>query len=348
VTHPVNDHGLSHVYFKMSDKPEISAYHAARSGAAFLPQTESGFLLLEGQDRLAFLQRMTTNDVARLSPTHSILTVLVNAAARILDVLRLVHISQDALGVITLSGHAANTARFLKGRIFFMDKVLLQDASLAYAQVDLDGPDAGHILRQLGCQEPPEEGECNLFQAGGLPVRVIGQNGFSAVGYRLLYPAELKDTLWAALSASGARQLSAAEYEILRVEAGFPAAGHELTEEFTPLETGLAPAISSDKGCYTGQEVIARQITYDKVTQSLAGLRLHAPVTPGQRIWVEGRPVGIVTSAVDSPLHGPIALAIIKRPSHTPGTDVIIGGEGNAVGISAKVVELPFTHQNPS
>jgi len=329
----------------MSDTPELSAYHAARLEAAFFPQVEDGFLQLEGQDRLAFLQRMTTNDVTRLSPTQSVLTVLVNAAARILDVLRLVYISQDALGVITLPGHAANTARFLKGRIFFMDKVTLQDASLAYAQTDLDGPAAARILHTLGCLEPPKVDESHSFQTGDLLVRVIGQSGFSGVGCRLLHPTEGKEALWAALSASGARQLSAQEFDILRVESGFPATGHELTEEYTPLETGLESAISWNKGCYTGQEVIARQTNYDKVTQKLVGLRLQAPMKPGQRVWLQERPVGVITSYVDSPRFGPIALGMIKRPSHTPGTDVIIKEEGNGEGVSATVVELPFTHQ---
>jgi len=329
----------------MSDTPGLSAYDAARLGAVYFPQTQSGYLLLEGLDRLAFLQRMTTNDVTQLSPTQSVLTVLVNAAARILDVLRLIYVSQDALGVITLPGHAPNTARFLRGHIFFMDKVTLLDASPAYAQVDLDGPAAGQVLSSLGCRESPTVGESCVFQISDFFVRVIGQNGFSGIGYRLLYPLEGKESLLAALLASGVRQLSAAEFDILRVEAGLPAAGSELTEEFTPLETGLGSAVSGDKGCYTGQEVIARQINYDKVTQSLVGLRLQNPVMPGERVWLQEKPAGVVTSAVDSPRHGLIALAVIKRPSHTPGTDVIIGGEGKGEGVSATVVELPFTNQ---
>ena len=327
----------------MSDTSELSAYDAARLGAAFFPQAETGFLLLEGQDRLAFLQRQTTNDVTQLNSTQTILTALVNAGARILDVLRLVLLGQDSVGVITLPGHAANTARFLKNRIFFMDKVTLVDASQAYAHIDLDGPTAAQTLQRLGCQEPPTTNECQLFQVDTLTVRVIGQRGLSGIGYRLLLPAEGRETLLAALLNGGVKQLSAQEFEILRVEAGLPAAGAELTEEYTPLETGLVAAVSNDKGCYTGQEVIARQINYDKVTQSLVGLRLQAPVAPGQRIWDQERPVGVVTSAVHSSRYGPIALGVIKRPSHLPGTDVIIGGDGKGDGVSATVVELPFT-----
>jgi folate-binding protein YgfZ len=243
----------------MSNTFELSAYDAARLGATFFPQAETGFLLLEGQDRLAFLQRQTTNDVTQLTNTQTIPTVLVNAGARILDVFRLVQIDQDSVGVITLPGHAADTARFLKNRIFFMDKVTLVDASQAYVHIDLDGPLAGQNLQRLGCQEPPNTDECRLFQVDTLTVRAIGQRGLSGSGYRLLLPAEGREALLAALLNGGVKQLSAQEFEILRVEAGLPAAGAELTEEYTPLETGLASAVSGDKGCYTGQEVIANR-----------------------------------------------------------------------------------------
>jgi folate-binding protein YgfZ len=101
----------------------------------------------------------------------------------------------------------------------------------------------------------------------------------------------------------------------MRVEAGLPAAGAELSEDYTPLEAGLAAAISSTKGCYTGQEVLARQITYDKVTQHLCGLRLTRRAQPGGRVWApDGSPVGRVTSAATSPRFGEIALAVVKRP----------------------------------
>jgi folate-binding protein YgfZ len=171
---------------------------------------------------------------------------------------------------------------------------------------------------------------------------VVGQPGLAGTGYRLVAPAIARQAVEQALAEAGGERLDPALYEILRVEAGLPAAGAELDERYTPLETGLGEAISSTKGCYTGQEVIARQLTYDKVTQHLAGLRLSAPVTSGLPVLAEGRGVGTVTSFAQSPVYGPIALAILKRPFHEPGREVQVGE-----GVRATVSALPFAPDRP-
>ena len=148
--------------------------------------------------------------------------------------------------------------------------------------------------------------------------------------------------LTSALKDAGVPGLDQESYHTLRVEAGQPAVGSELSEEYSPLETGLSSAISGNKGCYTGQEVIARQITYDKVTRQLAGLRLEALVEPGDslRMADEDRTVGEITSVAWSPRFGPIALAIIRRPYHFPGTRLRLGGQ--ARDRQAIVIALPF------
>ncbi len=125
--------------------------------------------------------------------------------------------------------------------------------------------------------------------------------------------------------------LSPDSRHILRVEAGLPAAGAELSEEYTPLEAGMEHAVSGDKGCYPGQEVLARQVTYDKVTQRLVGLKLSEPVTPGKRLLAEGKPAGVVTSAAVSPRFGAIALGVVKRPHHEVGTRLEVETEWSAV-----------------
>jgi folate-binding protein YgfZ len=159
---------------------------------------------------------------------------------------------------------------------------------------------------------------------------------------RLLAPVEVVGAIQTFLAGAGAVQLSDDEYEIWRIEAGLPAVGAELSEEYTPLEAGLEAAISSTKGCYTGQEVIARQITYDKVTQQLCGLRLERSARPGERIWtMDGTPVGKVTSAATSPRFGEIALGVVKRPHHQPGADLKVGETFQAAA-EGRAVALPF------
>ena len=323
----------------MVEELSLQDYQAALSGAAFYWIPQAGYLRLRGVDRLAFLQRQTTNDVTLLSPSHSVLTVLTNPAARILDVLRLIHETDDEIGLITLPGQAGETARFLKSRIFFKDQVSLVDASPEVIQMDL----GGSLLAGLGLPDPPEPGMVIRGEIEGAAVRVIKQPGFARMGYRLLAPSAERESLEAALVRQGSIRLSEASYHVLRVENGLPAVEAELTSDYTPLEVGLEAAVSTTKGCYTGQEVIARQLNYDKVTQHLVLLRLQAPGQTGERLWVDGRPVGLLTTVVHSPRFGPLALAVVKRPYHQPGTSVIIGGDGKSGGTPAEVAELPLT-----
>jgi folate-binding protein YgfZ len=315
------------------------------NNALYYPQPGAGYLRISGEDRTAFLQRQSTNDIQKLAPGKSVLTVLTTPAARILDVLRLVE-EGGATGAVTLPGFASETARYLNSRIFFMDKVAVQDASAEFFQVDLEGREAQAVLLRLGWDQAPGLDEVATGEIQSYPVRVIGQTGLAGTGLRLLVPASSAGQIESFLREAGVDRLTPEQYEILRIEAGLPAARAELSEEYTPLETGLGRAVSDGKGCYTGQEVIARQLTYDKVTQRLAGLRLAAPVEAGERIWAEGRPVGRVTSSAYSPTFGPIALGIIKRPFYEPDTSLEAGSEEKK--IPARAASLPFEVQGES
>jgi len=321
----------------------LQDYQAALSAAAFYRVPGAGYLRLGGADRLAFLQRQTTNDVTRLAPGHTILTVLTNPAARILDVLLLLPETDEVAGMLSLPGLAGETARFLKSRIFFKDQVSLSEASHELAQIDLVGPSAGEALARLGIQQLPGTEKLLSGEIEGVDIRALGTPVYALPGTRLLVPAAQVDRVEAALTRQGAMPLTHASYQILRVENCLPGVESELTREYTPLEVGLEAAISSSKGCYTGQEVIARQHNFDKVTQHLALLRLQAPGQAVERLWVGGKPVGLLTSAATSPRFGPLALAVIKRPYHQPGTSVIIGGDGKTGGAPAQVAALPLT-----
>ena len=322
------------------DTLNLSAYEAAYQGAAFFPQASPGYLRVSGPDQSSFLQRQTTNDVRLLKPTRAVLTVLTSPTARILDVLYLLQ-EPEAIGVVTLPGLDEHTARFLKSRIFFMDKVTLISASHEYAQIDLLGPHAPQVLIRLGIERVPEKDEVIASRIEGFSNRILALSENAGLGYRLLAAAEASEAILATLEEQGAARLSSEVYSILRVEAGIPQLGNELTEQYTPLETGLRAAISDQKGCYTGQEIIARQITYDKVTQQMCGLRLESPVNEGERVWAEGKGIGTITSSVTSPTFGHIALGILKRPYHQPETAVKVGKESES-GVSGVVTPIPF------
>ncbi len=314
---------------------------AILAGATLFPQPRAGYLILKGPHRSDLLQRLSSNDLRLLQAGNVIVTCLSSPTGRVLDVLS-VFSEGETLHVLTLPGYGEATFRYLKSRIFFMDQVSLSDEGSAYAQFDLDGLQAAQFLQPLGVNPAPGLDQIMAVDWEERPLRVIGQRGVVGLGYRLILPREAAQDLEACLEREGVRRLSAEDQHILRLEAGLPAAGAELTQEFTPLEVGLEWTISSTKGCYSGQEVIARQITYDKVTQRLRGLRLEHAVRPQMRLWAGGKLAGVVTSAGISPRLGPIALAVVRRPYDQPGTILMVGDTPDR-GITARVVALPMS-----
>jgi tRNA-modifying protein YgfZ len=315
-----------------------SGYLAARDGSAFFIIPQPGYLVVSGEDRVAFLQRQTSNDVRALAPGQAVLTVLTSATARILDVLYLFQ-EGDSVGVITLQGRGEATYRYLRSRIFFMDKVALSSNGLA--QIDLLGPQSGVILDLLGLGAAPQANQIIQTNLQDLPVRLLGLEPSFAPGCRLLVANEAAAQVEERLRQAGAIRLTEESYDVLRVEAGLPAGSHELVEDYTPLEAGLAVAISDKKGCYTGQEVLARQVTYDRVTQSLCGLKLAGSSNAGDKLQSsDDSPAGRITTQVESPRHGRIALAVLKRPFNQPGTVLYTA----AAQVEAVVTELPFSN----
>ena len=318
---------------------DLDEYTALREGAAVLPRAGAGVLVLTDADRADFLQRMTTNNVAALRPGQACVTVLTSPTARIVQVftVALPAGEPDALWLLPAPGETAALERHLRGQIFFMDKVRVANRSADLARLRVAGPQALRILAALGF---------DLMQAGAGAVHehegllAVVQHGYDLPGVELVLPAAQLDAVAGALQQAGAAPLTGGHaYHARRVELGRPAPGAELTGEYTPLEAGLAWACAENKGCYTGQEIIARQVTYDKVTRMLVGLRSAAPLAVGAQLTADGRDVGAITSAAWSPaLEAHLALAVVKRPHTAAGTVLL------ADGVAAAVQELPFTH----
>jgi tRNA-modifying protein YgfZ len=314
-------------------------YNEARLGCAFYPIPDPGYLRITGQDRISFLQRQTTNDIHQISLEHVLPTVLTAPNARILDLLTLIE-EPESIRAITLPGYASETAAFLKNRIFFVDKVSLDDQSADFKQIDLFGPGIFKILINFGLDAVPDQYAIRSIEIEATQVQVIG---LGKRYLRLLFPSSVTKSLENILTQSGATRLKDEIYNILLVESGIPQAGKELTDQYTPLEVNLEGLISDHKGCYTGQEVIARQLTYDKVTQRLVGLKLTSPATSGDKVYPvdQDRSVGTITSVALSPRFGPIALAIIKRPLNQIGSEVSYKYNGSTW--RAIVSDLPFS-----
>lgn len=325
----------------VSLQQHIGSYQAARSTVACYRIPNPGFLRIGGDYQLGFIQRQTTNDIYSLVPGQTLPTVLTSPTARILDVWQLLA-QRDSIGVITLPGYAATTARFLRSHVFFTNKVFIEDHSDSVALFELIGPQIAAPLTALGFTRAPEPGQVLTGTFDQTPLQAIGLPAPRGSRVWLLAPARASSSLAGYLDAD---TFTPEEYEVLRVEDGLPAAGHELTEDYSPLEMNLDAAIAARKGAYVGQEVIARQIIYDKITRRLAGLRLPGDFDPavvnGAALEVEKRHIGTITSAVKSPSLGLIGLAVIRRPYHQPGTAVRVR-LANGTELPGTVAALPF------
>src|SRR4029079_5693951 len=179
----------------------------------------------------------------------------------------------------------------------------------------------------------PEGSHREVFVAG-VGCRAIATD----LGADLLVPGEGVAPVRGFLLSAGAQPIGEAAAEIARVEAGRPRVGHEITEQTMPAEAGINDrAVSFTKGCYIGQETVARLHYRGKPNRHLRGLRLDGPVADGDPITFDGRDVGRIGTAVVSPAQGPIALAVIRREAE-PGSRVAVG----EAGLGAAVVALPF------
>jgi folate-binding protein YgfZ len=304
---------------------------------------------LVGRDSIDLLQRLSTNDLSDLRNGISTLTVLVTEKGRVIDLVNLVPLPDKSL-VLICSAPAAEVMNWI-GRFIILEDVTLEDMSDDYALFSLIGPKAGDVLdpRRNQSAVVPESGSVQELTIQGARVIVFGSEPIGTGGLNLIVPASDARRVWEELllagTPDGLRPCTLQALDVLRVESGFPSFGKELTSEVNPLEAGLSRYVSFTKGCYIGQEVIARLDTYRKLQKRLMGLVIkgHGDGLEGAEVSVEGREVGFVTSAANSPkFGGQIALAYIRSQWAHEMTRVSITPKAQP-SVDAIVVELPFT-----
>jgi hypothetical protein len=304
-------------------------------------------LVATGPDYLGLLQRLSTGDVASLEPGGGRPTVLTSSKGRIVE--RLFVHRRGEREVLTVAGTAAGP-RVLKhlSRFTFAEKTGLTDATDDTFQFLVVGPRASAALERVGLGRP-DPFSLVTGRLDGTRVEVLGHDGLSAEGLSIVGPVGAAPGVWTTLASgiadAGGRTAGSEPLEARRVLRGLPAAGRELTEDRNPLEAGLWDAVSFDKGCYVGQEVVARLRTYDKVSRSLVGLRLPAGTAPpraGAPLFDGDWKTGEVTSATLPPGHrAPVALAYVRRKVLRPDLELRLGDE--APGIPVRVTDLPFS-----
>ena len=303
-------------------------YSAATTTVGIHDSSYMGRLKATGDDGLDLLNRMSTNKVVDLSAGEGAVTVLTTDRGRIIDVLGVVN-QGDHVILLTSPGRQQAVIDWLD-KYTIMEDLVIEDVTSQTAMLALIGPDASELLGLTPVQEPLSQDELKIqsLNLGGLNVMAVEQPLGTLSRYCLIADLDAAAGLWQHLTEAGATPVGANAMDAVRVNFGVPEYGPELGERFNPLEAGLIGSVDFTKGCYIGQEVIARLDSYKKIQKYLVSLRFNTTANPGDELFQDGQPVGTVTSVASEATDGVLkGLGYVKAAMAIPGTQLDITGQ---------------------
>jgi len=309
----------------------LQEYQTLTGGCGVVDRCERGKLALTGAAAKEFLQGQLTNDANSLTPGTGLYAAFLTQKGRMQGDVRVLDAGSELL---------LDTERLALQALFNMIRtfsvgydVQLHKRTLESGLLSLIGPGSDAMLRLAGFELPEAEHSHLTFTVAGAEVRAIRTD----LGTDLLYASEHHESVLNATLAAGAQAVSEQAAECLRIESGRPRYGVDLDDSVIPQEAGLNQrAVSFTKGCYVGQETVARLFYKGKANRELRGLRSEEQLTVGTALRFADREVGTVTSSALSPRLGPVALALVRREA--PIESVVEAGEGRTAVVSA----LPF------
>jgi tRNA-modifying protein YgfZ len=314
----------------MTATVELDAQYRQLREECGLLERERGAIDVLGPDGAEYLQGQLTNDVEALGVGEGQYAALLDRKGHMQTDLRVLRVGEDAILLDTEPGTKDAALRHLTMYSIGRD-VQVGDATVERAFISLIGPRAAEIA---GTPPLPEFAN-EATKLASVDVVAVGTRD----GIDILFPAAERERVIAALTDAGAVEVSPEAVEILRVEAGVPRFGAEMDAGTMPAEASIVDeAVSFTKGCYIGQETVARLHYKGKPNKHLRGLRLSASAAPGAALRLGDKEVGTLGGAVVSPAHGPIGLAIVRREAE-PGAELTVGEDG----VTAEVVALPFS-----
>jgi folate-binding protein YgfZ len=316
----------------MATSPTVeldAQYRQLREECGLLDRSERGKLLVKGAEAAEYLQGQLTNDVEGLEPGEGRYAALLDRKGHVQGDMRALRLGPDEVWLDTEAEALAAVRRHLEtykiGR-----EVEVADVTAERAILSLIGPRSAGTAGTAGLPEHASQ----TASAGGIGCVAVG----TAEGIDLIAAAVDAGRLREALLAAGAVAVSPEATEVLRIEAGRPRFGADMGPETMPAEAGIVErAVDFEKGCYIGQEPVARLHYKGRPNRRLRGLELSAAAEPGAVLRLGGKEVGRIGSAAVSPARGPIALAIVRREAE-PGAELAVGEDG----VTARVVDLPF------
>ena len=328
----------------MSNVPgPAEQYRAVREAAAVIDRSSVGKAEVEGRDRASFLQGMLSNDVKALAPGQGCAAAFLDAHGKVMALLRVYALSDRLL--LELPAGLTQKTLLLLDKYLISEKAVFEPLDEAYAVLSVQGAQAPALIAGLAGAPmdlaPHAHVEATL---AGIATRVVQRSEFGVrPGFFLWAAPDAMPALRAAVEGAGATPVEPAVGEVLRVEAGEPVYGQDVDESVILPETNLEHLVSYTKGCYIGQEVVARVKYRGHVNRALTGLTLEGDrvPTPGAPVFAGEREIGRVTSAVRSlGLGAPIALGYVRREHLEPGSAVAVRIED--ILVPARVTPPPF------
>ncbi len=322
-------------------------YSAVRNATGVVDVSYRAMIRLHGPDRVDFLHQILSNDIKRLSPGAGCYAALLSVQGKVMGVMKALA-TEDA---IWLETEPVTRAAVLDGleKYKLTQQVHIEDVSAAFIKVLLQGPNATGLLQtlvhqELSLDEDLQHRECQLESR---TIRVIWTSETGEGGYELIAPIALASRLWTRLMETGVPfgllPIGFRAFNILRVEAGIPWYGVDVDDTNFPQEARMDDILDWTKGCYVGQEPVARIKFRGHVNRQLTGLKFAQGAEPesGNKIVQQGREIGHITTAVDSfYLNCPIALGYIRREYLEPGTEITVKTRQGLA--AAEVAALPF------
>jgi tRNA-modifying protein YgfZ len=305
-------------------------YRQLREECGLLDRSERGKLIAGGPEAADYLQGQLTNDVEALGPGEGQYAALLDRKGHMQADMRVLRPGEDPTYLIDTEPVALEAPRRHLQMYKIGREVEVEDVTEGRAILSLIGPRSVEVA---GTAALPENA-CETTSVAGVECLAVG----TATGIDLIAAAADLPRLRGALLEAGAVEVSPEAVEILRIERGTPRFGAEMGTETMPAEAGIVEgAVSFTKGCYIGQETVARLHYKGKPNRHLRGLRLSAAAAPGAALRLGEKEVGRLGGAAVSPALGPIGLAIVRREAE-PGTELAVGEDG----VTAQVVALPF------
>ena len=323
----------------------LSQYDAVVHAVGLIDLSDRGKIEVTGPDRVSFLHSMISNEVAGLPEYAGRYGTFLTARGKMVSDFYYYRFPDFLLLDIDRSLLTKLLGELEK--YIIMEEVDLSDVSAGYSHFSLQGPESPKLLQDLFGESGPQEGfEIQQLDQPGGHVWLIRRPDLADQGFELVCPAQMGSDLHAAIQQKGValemQELDEESWNVLRTEAWIPRFGIDMDETRYPMEARLDRAISLTKGCYLGQEVVAKATHIGGVNNLLMGLKLDGGAPPAQGARVlneEGKEIGSVTSAVLSPrLDCPIAFAYLKRGFASAGSRCRVElSDGEAA--SAEIVE---------